>query len=594
MHCRHMLTLAIATVPATWIAAQQVPAPAAEQVPAREAERIAKALAQEQAAATKAIRTWVAEYSAGKFRARDGLVTAVHDRPDYMCDARWAGLLTDDDIARLTHLDLLQRLLFFAEKHASTELADAILGVAGVGLQGTLHDRTAMEIRDSGHWALMRTKHQGAWYLILRAAAGERVPILDELRPVDTSKMPVSIGPARRVAALRLIGQRGLPVFRSTLEAALLDRDPRVRLAAVEAIVPDYRVPTIERIATRIASERHPVVSQALVQLLMKMLKRPPRTLRAAAKQRVVERAVAQLGRVSWRTDLDLLDLVEEFPYKSAIPHLIDTLDAKRRPIDKLVKAVNKRAPERLRHHAGELLQAMTGALIQSDDPDAWRAFWAKQQDHIVIPQHLSKPKPNGTQASFFNIPITGTSIAFLTDTSGSMIEPPTGKGPTTGRDRTRQARTRLRAAKEQLALATQAMPSQSHYYVMTFADKATTWTPKPLRPNRHTSRSLTGLMSKLHATGGTNLFAGLVFALEMDNRSYSQDTEIAIDELFVLSDGEPTVGDIQDPTVLLRMVREANKYAKVRINCVFTGSGKGAELLRLLAEQNGGVFVQR
>jgi hypothetical protein len=52
----------------------------------------------------------------------------------------------------------------------------------------------------------------------------------------------------------------------------------------------------------------------------------------------------------------------------------------------------------------------------------------------------------------------------------------------------------------------------------------------------------------------------------------------------------------VQEADELLEMVREANKYTKVRIHCVFTGQagGKGSELLRQLAEQNGGVFVQR
>ena len=34
----------------------------------------------------------------------------------------------------------------------------------------------------------------------------------------------------------------------------------------------------------------------------------------------------------------------------------------------------------------------------------------------------------------------------------------------------------------------------------------------------------------------------------------------------------------------VLQVVKEANKYARVRINAVFTGNGAGAELLRRLA----------
>ena len=66
------------------------------------------------------------------------------------------------------------------------------------------------------------------------------------------------------------------------------------------------------------------------------------------------------------------------------------------------------------------------------------------------------------------------------------------------------------------------------------------------------------------------------------------------IDELFVLSDGEPTTGQVTDTDEILRLVKEANKYLKVRINTVFSGTGKGAGFLRQLAEQNDGVFVQR
>ena len=49
----------------------------------------------------------------------------------------------------------------------------------------------------------------------------------------------------------------------------------------------------------------------------------------------------------------------------------------------------------------------------------------------------------------------------------------------------------------------------------------------------------------------------------------------------------------IRDSSIL-ELVKHANKYAKIRINTVFTGTGKGSDLLRRLAEENGGVFVQR
>ena len=92
----------------------------------------------------------------------------------------------------------------------------------------------------------------------------------------------------------------------------------------------------------------------------------------------------------------------------------------------------------------------------------------------------------------------------------------------------------------------------------------------------------------------GGNAQTALVQSLALDELHYGEDGEKTIDELFLLSDGEPTEGQVKDPEDLLRLVAEANKYLRVRINTVFSGRGKGADFLRKLAEQNDGTFVQR
>ena len=548
--------------------------------------------AQQQVAA--AIQQWMDDFTGNRLGPRGALRTGAQLQPRYMAHARQAGLLSSADMDRLTHLDALQKLLYFAEKHPSPALGEAVLSVASAGLEGSFLDRDSLELREIGHWTLMRTADQGVWFQLLRAAAGERVPVFDEFRRRDSKDEDVSVGPARRVAALRLLGQRALPVFRSTLEAALIDKDPRVRLAAAESIRPPWKVATIQRVAQALQHERHPVVSQAMVRLLFLMLQRPPEEMTDAAKEAVVAGAFAQIGLAGWRTDMDLLDLVEAFPHKSAIPKLIEALDLTIRAPDALVSAVNKQASPLLRQRAGALLRAMTGALVPIEDPQAWRMFWAKEQNNIVVPAQLRKPDPDGTSVKFFGVPVTGTSIAFLIDTSGSMDSAPATAGPITGLRRTRAAETRLDAAKEQLVLAAQAMAPESQYYLMTFADKARTWTGQPIRPDRRSTRSLTGLLSRLNARGGTNLYAGLIAALEIDGRTYGGAEMPKIDELFILSDGDPTTGEVRDTDTICDLVKQANRYAKVRINAVFTGTGKGAALLQRLAEENGGVFVQR
>jgi len=548
------------------------------------------------------VRQFAADYEEGRLSPRGSLRREARLQPRYLREATRGGFVTGADLDRLTHLDVLQKLVYYGEKHPSQEVADVLLDLAAVGLSGSFLDRTSFELREIGHWALMRVEDPGVWFMILRAAAGDRVPLLDEVRQDAERRRrrgrgdaaeAVSVGPARRVAALRLLGQRGLPVSRSTLEAALVDADPRVRLGAAESIRPPWRQQTVRRVAAALRDERHPVVSQAMVRLLRMMVKRPPAGMSRQARAELVGGAFELFGEAGWRTDMDLVDLVEEFPSKAAVPYLIEALDLER-PVDELVAAVNQRASPLLRQRAGSLLRAMTGALVPIEDAQAWRDFWAAERDNVEVPERLREAAPEATRVQFFGVPVTGTSIAFLIDTSGSMQDPPGTQDPVTGPRRVRRARTRLAAAKEQLTLATQAMDEASQFFLLTFSDDARTWTEAPLKPGRAATRNLTGLLSRLNAHGGTNLYAGLVAALEIEGRTFGAAELPRIDELFVLSDGRPTSGPARDAETLCEMVREANKYAKIRINAVFTGDGPGGDLLQRLAEENGGVFVRR
>ena len=146
----------------------------------------------------------------------------------------------------------------------------------------------------------------------------------------------------------------------------------------------------------------------------------------------------------------------------------------------------------------------------------------------------------------------------------------------------------------QQLLLAAQALPPGTTLRVFTFADEAKAWTPEPVAPTAANLRALTELLSRMRAHGGTDLHQGLVAALGLRDRRFGELAATPIDELFVLSDGEPTAGAVRDPEEILRLVRTANVYLKARIHCVFAGKGEGAEFLRKLAVENGGVFVQR
>ncbi len=82
--------------------------------------------------------------------------------------------------------------------------------------------------------------------------------------------------------------------------------------------------------------------------------------------------------------------------------------------------------------------------------------------------------------------------------------------------------------------------------------------------------------------TGGTNLFGGLQAAL-----AYTD-----VKTIFVLSDGAPTAGDETGSGAILGAVRRLNEEREATIHCV--SLGRRSRLLRLLAKQSGGTYVER
>ncbi len=524
-----------------------------------------------------AIELWVGAYEA-KALGPQGELRLAAQQPAYLAAAQRAGMVREQDFGRLNHLDVLQKMLFFAEKNPDERLAEATLAVAGAGLAGAFLDHVSVQLRELGHWTLMRMEDRGAWFVVLRIAGGQ--PLRDGAEAPDV---------ARRVAALRALGQKAEPVFATTIAAALRDAEPRVRIAAAEALALRPAPEALPLVLDVLPQERHAVAAQALAQLLLALLRDGAAAIVGEARERVLRTALSRFGQAGWRTDMELLDVVELLPHKAAVPLLIDALALASAPPDRLVKAVNEKASPRRKQRVVELLRLLTGALIPGEDVSAWREFWRTEGDRLVVPEKLTRSESGATRAAFFGVPVTGGAIAFLIDTSGSMGHAYTGTGG--GR---RADQTRLGAAKEQLGLAVQAMDPEATFLLVSFAAEAHVWTAQPVKAGTRSLRSLTELTSRLAADGGTNLFDGLVAALRLTEARFGEAAPAQIDELFVLSDGQPTTGAVRDPETILTLVREANRFARVRIHTVFTGNGDGATLLRRLADENGGVFVQR
>ena len=172
--------------------------------------------------------------------------------------------------------------------------------------------------------------------------------------------------------------------------------------------------------------------------------------------------------------------------------------------------------------------------------------------------------------------------------TTGTVAQGNRGKG------KGKPIRTRLDLAKAQVLNAVQGIAKGTRYHLVTFAADVRVWNRKAVRVGAGTSRTLTQALSQSHAVGGTNVFAALMHALGASQITYGQELKGGVEEIFLLSDGMPTHGDVKDPDEILRIVRLVNRYRKIRINTVFAGTGKGASFMQKLAQENFGTFVRR
>ena len=485
---------------------------------------------------------------------------------------------------RRTHLSLLHAVIGKAEMHPGKVVADGLLRVASLGYDADYYSPRLTMVRDLGHFALMRMEEPEVWSYLLRIALGPQ-------KDGDFEFDPPSV--EHRIAAVRLLGMQQRAVFRIAVERCLLEEDSRLRLAAAEALGLMNQVQTLPVLTRAVVTEKHPIVAQALVDAIDRTLRKHGAVVDEEERLRALRGCLRMVRRLGWRNDLAIAYLFRKHPLKAAIPALIAVMRGAKEEQDPILKVINKNASPILSHEAWVTVQQLTGALLP-EDATKWEEFWELEKGNIVVSQGPVRGSSGNRTSSqgFYGVPVLGQNVVFVIDTSGSMkarVPATTGEGPGS-RDK---AMSRLDAAKSQVLNAVQGMDKESHYRLLTFPDDITLWSRKPVRPGRNSDRTLTNALGRIMPHGSTNLFAALKFVLNVDGAAYGSAVESEVDEVFILSDGEPSSGEIANTYDILVVVEELNRYRKIRINTVYTGTGS-LEFMRNLAEQNYGVFVHR
>jgi HEAT repeat protein len=396
-----------------------------------------------------------------------------------------------------------------------------------------------------------------------------------------------------KLLLLDTLGGRDSEVARTAVERRLEDTDDRVRLRALE-LVAARRDPADHERLERVALAGPPdFVLDAMLALaearsgdadfLMELYAHTQsqdgatRRAAAAALARMPRRdALSLLHRLLRDEDLEVrleaLEGLERLRQAESVPRLIAALGGPR---------------ELVTHRAARVLRLVTGE-DHGVSRERWEAWFEREGSTFQLPtleearrreeQRIARRDPGsgGTSASFYGLPVEGTRVCFVLDTSGSMDELASGRGTTAGRRTTRMevARTEVAASLDQLL-------DGVRFNLITFESGVRALAPEliPLDP-RSRARARDAVES-WRAGGGTALFDGLRSALR----------DPAVEEVFLLTDGVPTEGEVVEEGDILQRVAGLLEGRSVRIHGVAIGQRSG--LLRRLAQATGGHYTE-
>lgn len=208
-----------------------------------------------------------------------------------------------------------------------------------------------------------------------------------------------------------------------------------------------------------------------------------------------------------------------------------------------------------------------------------WAKWWTDNGANFAMPtlsdatkadsQRTDRRANNQTQTAFFGLQVTSDRVAFVIDLSGSM----NGK--------TKSGKTRLEVLKEQLDQFLAVYPSGQLFNLIFFGKKASKWRPELTLMNDKIRATARTHVRSLKAPGATAIYDGIQAAFE-DPR---------VDTIYLLTDGGPSGGTIDDIDEIIAEVRRWNSLRHIIIHSVSVG--RDARLLRSLSADSHGDYTR-
>ena len=400
-----------------------------------------------------------------------------------------------------------------------------------------------------------------------KGKAHEKLFYLQAARGLDDPKLTKSIGRllkdkefAVAVAAAEALAEREDAAAKKDLESALKKaKDPLMVTACVIAL--DGIMKGDEEWEAQ----------------LLGYLEGDAAIVRNAALGALAERGSEQLEHLygalnhsDWSTRLTALKLLEE----ARVPESVG-----------MIIAQMKSEEGRMAHEFADTLFDLTGQPFRTRWGN-WDAWWKNEGEGFepISKSELRKRRKEEeerrlrqvTAVKFFGIRIISHRVIFIIDVSGSMNE------ITRAKYVGGQGEPRMTVAQRELKRCIEGLDQKALFNILTFSGGVDPWLEDGVRDAGARSRDeAKEFVDRLGAMGGTNLYGALRQAFEDPD----------VDTIFVLSDGEPSTGDVIDPFEIREHVKRWNAERDIEINSIAVGGS--FQILEWLAEDSGGTHVR-
>jgi len=154
---------------------------------------------------------------------------------------------------------------------------------------------------------------------------------------------------------------------------------------------------------------------------------------------------------------------------------------------------------------------------------------------------------------------------------------------------------TKLQKARKKLIPAIKGLPETTMFEIIVFENGVKTWRKNLVPATKTNKLEAQAYIEALKAGGGTNIYDAVNKAFELAGDG-AKDSTIAVnvETIFLLSDGAPSAGPVTKPDDIRKDIKTWNNLQRIKIHSIGLGDDCDENFMRGLAEDNGGIYIDK